>query len=500
MAPSVVRSARPARVVRMSSPLRQAVIAPGTGPTEAPLEAAARLFAALHRTGISYCHWKSNDQVGAGLAGRADIDVLIDRRQADRARAVLLESGFKRFDPMAHAEYPAVEDHLALDEATGRLLHCHLHFRLLAGARFLKGYHLPWEGLLLARRRWEPRFGVFVTDPHLELLVLLVRLSIRLRVRDVVAFAVRRPKWITKMRHESEELRRRIDPEVTRGLCEQLLGPAAREAFEPLLAGRVTLATLWRFRSSARDELGCCRTYGPVRARLLRWRREWASVLSGLSRRVFNRARPSRRSIPTGGVLVALMGADESGMPAVPGDLARLFAWKIDVFRVHFARPSGRGRAPKSPLPRNRAADAVRGLARALATRRRLTAAWQARNGGMLVISDGFPEARAEDDDGPRLTRFATHGLGLLRALARWEAVPYRWAERQLPDLVVRLRGETALSLVRTAEPGAAQVASIADATERPWLGRPAVVVDIDANRPYEEVRRDVARAIWAQL
>ena len=37
------------------------------------------LCEALQHNEIRYCHWKSNDKVGDGLAGRADIDVLIDR-------------------------------------------------------------------------------------------------------------------------------------------------------------------------------------------------------------------------------------------------------------------------------------------------------------------------------------------------------------------------------------------------------------------------------------
>jgi len=508
VAPSAVLTSRVVRAEGIGSPVRGPVRHPsGEGGTDAPLQAASRLFAALHRAGIDYCHWKSNDQVGAGLAGRADIDILIDRRQAHQARAVLLECGFKRFDPMAHAEYPAVEDHLAVDDTTGRLLHCHAHFRLLAGARFLKGYHLPWEALLLARRQWEPRFGVYVADPHMELFVLLVRLSVRLRIRDILTFVVRRPKWIAKIRHESESLRGRIDAEATRGLCQQLLGPAALEAFDPLLAGRITLASLWRFRSSAREELDCCRTYGPVRARLLRWRREWARLLSGLGRRVLNRSRPSRRSIPAGGVLVAIVGAHESGMATLARDLVRLFGWKIDVFRVEFARRHGHNGEPDTGVPTpassrslfSKVARGIRGLARSLEKRRKLTAAWQARNGGMLVIADGFPEVHVpESSDGAVLTRFAGHRVGLLRGLARWEAVPYRWARRQHPDVVVRLLPVTAM--LPAMESGSATVADCVHPVSPSLLARPATVVDIDASRPYEEVRRDVALAIWSHL
>ena len=117
---------------------------------------------------LSICHWKSNEHLAPALDGLTDLDVLVDRRQHIELQALLAYSGFKRFTATPLRGYPAVEDYLGFDEATGRLAHLHLHYQLTLGQRHLKGYRLPWEARVLATRRLDPAHGVFVSDPALD--------------------------------------------------------------------------------------------------------------------------------------------------------------------------------------------------------------------------------------------------------------------------------------------------------------------------------------------
>src|SRR3546814_14675198 len=55
-------------------------------------------FNCLEELSISYCHWKSNIRLGATLAGREDIDLLVDPPCDDRKRAVAGKSGAVRVD------------------------------------------------------------------------------------------------------------------------------------------------------------------------------------------------------------------------------------------------------------------------------------------------------------------------------------------------------------------------------------------------------------------
>ena len=200
------------------------------------LAVARDLFVALDQHGVRYCHWKSNEHVAAGLSGRTDLDILVDRRQAARALEILGRCGFKRFEATAGTGYPAIEDHIALYRDSGTFVHCHLHYRLVAGERRFKGYRLPWEDLLLERRVRDAEHGLFVADPSFEILILLVRSAIKLRTLDVLRHAGGRSYFRRRgFLAEYEWLRLRFDRRESLRLCTELLGEQASIALAPLL-------------------------------------------------------------------------------------------------------------------------------------------------------------------------------------------------------------------------------------------------------------------------
>src|SRR5438067_1785022 len=201
-----------------------------------PLLVADQLLDAMHDAGVTYCHWKSNEHVAAGLRGLTDLDLLVDRRQAMQAQAILTRTGFKRFTPAAGMGYPAIEDYIALDAATGRLLHCHLHYRLVAGEAHLKGYRLPWEDAFLEHRRWDAAGRLYVADPNLELLALLARFVTKLGPLHVARHLLGRPLVAHGWLHEYPWLRERIDVDRCTRYAGELLGEEAAGALSALLA------------------------------------------------------------------------------------------------------------------------------------------------------------------------------------------------------------------------------------------------------------------------
>jgi hypothetical protein len=104
----------------------------------------------FHRQTISYCYWKSSKRIQSVLAGEGDLDLLIARHDQHRAEAILLERGFKLFPSVAMRDHPAILSYLGYDEPSGRLIHLHLHFRLIVGERLHKNYRIPWETEILA--------------------------------------------------------------------------------------------------------------------------------------------------------------------------------------------------------------------------------------------------------------------------------------------------------------------------------------------------------------
>jgi len=415
-----------------------------------PLVVAEQLFDALHDAGVPYCHWKSNEHVAAGMRGLTDLDLLVDRRQAMQAQAILMRIGFKRFTPAAGMGYPAIEDYITLDATTGRLLHCHVHYRLVAGEAHLKGYRLPWEDAFLEHRQWDAAAQLYVADPNLELLALLARFVTKLGPLDVARHLLGRRLVADGCLHEYPWLRERIDVERCTSFARELLGEQVARTLRTLLAAPPALGPVLRFRRAARPQLDLLRSHGPVRGTLLRWLRILPWLVAGVNRRMLRSAYPLRRTVPTGGVLIAFLGADGSGKSSQARAVAALLAAKLDVLLVYFGSGDGPSSLVRWPLRLARATAQRLGLlghhpagdrtattrpggpvlaavallwslALAIEKRRKLRAAWRARNLGMVVLTDRYPQAQiAGFNDGPLLAHWADHPSGWRRRLARW--------------------------------------------------------------------------------
>lgn len=101
------------------------------------------LLCELHQADIHYCHWKSNEHLAASLEGKTDLDLLVAPADLGPLAGILLNLGFKRCVTVEGRGYPGIESYLGLDDATGTLVHLHLHYQLTIGERFLKGYRVP---------------------------------------------------------------------------------------------------------------------------------------------------------------------------------------------------------------------------------------------------------------------------------------------------------------------------------------------------------------------
>src|SRR5687767_9048007 len=95
------------------------------------MKAPSELFRSLNERGIRYCLWKSNIRQEEGMRGETDLDFLVDREHIAAFRQTLQEHDIKPFHPAPGRNYPAMENHLGFDKATGRLFHLHVHYQLV---------------------------------------------------------------------------------------------------------------------------------------------------------------------------------------------------------------------------------------------------------------------------------------------------------------------------------------------------------------------------------
>jgi hypothetical protein len=141
------------------------------------LDLVVALCRALEDEGIRYCHWKSNEAIDRSASGENDLDLLIDRSDADRFGEVLHRLGFKQARPAPSREVPGLIDHYGLDDRSGRLVHLQAHYQLVLGDDMTKNFHLPVEHAYL------DSVGagglIRVPAPEFELAVFVIRMILK---------------------------------------------------------------------------------------------------------------------------------------------------------------------------------------------------------------------------------------------------------------------------------------------------------------------------------
>jgi hypothetical protein len=493
----------------------------------------AAFFKQLHAADIPYCQWKSNEHLRAALSGLTDLDLLVPREAALPLGEVLSRAKFKRFIAAPAYSYPGIEDYLSLDERSGRMVHLHVHYQLTVGELHLKGYRLPWEHTVLARRQWDPEAEVYLSDPNMEFLLLIVRATLKLRLRDTMATRRDRPYFHGGTLKEYHWLRERIAEAELLGLARQLLGEQAARLVLALQGEPPTVGQLRALARAAHPSFRHYRTYAPARARRRRWMREWHKRKEAFVGRLLGTPHALRRGLPQGGAVVALLGADGAGKSTLVAEMVRWFAWKTGVVPFYFGSGDGpvspwrralRGltsvyhmisrrspaRRPDVPplhgAPRSR--SRLRKLYRTLwalsianEKRRRLRQAREARNQGRIVICDRFPQCQIPGTtDGPLLDLWSGHSNQLLSSLARWERSVYQTAEACPPDLVVKLHVTPAAASLRKPDMDPGYLAARAEVIRALRYPPGTKVVEVDADQPMIQVLLQVKRAIWETL
>lgn len=487
-------------------------------PAHAPFGA---VLAGFHRHGIAYCYWKSRSRLAAAWSGQSDLDVLVARNDQYIAQECLLRAGFKSFPAIQH-DHPGICSFLGHDEPSGRIVHVHLHVRLVIGGTLLKTHRLHWEDAMLARAAWHPELPIRVLDPADEALLILVREALELRRTDPVTLRRWRKvqqKFAADLRSCGEGLDRSTLIDRARELLSDEVARCVATAVEPSTGARR------RLRRGIRKSLRYGRLQGPMEEQAGTIGRAAMRAGGGLAARRFRVPRPWRRRAPGGGVVTALIGVDGSGKTTVMRAVREWLGPEVDMMPIYFGTGGGRPSLLLLPLklmlplvmacfrskPRGsshgQVSDRRPGPAYSLLMmvwagvlavekRMKLVAARRGAERGLVVVADRYPQD--EDltyNDGPLLPRLR-HAPRWLRA---FEARSYAMARRLPPDLVIKLDVSAETAARREPDMDLPMIRKRTEALRH--LAFPgAKVVRIDADQPLAAVLREVKRAIWQAL
>jgi len=472
-----------------------------------PLAVLMALVADLNARSVRYCHWKSNEHLAAALAGRTDVDLLVDPNDLEVFDRIAAENGFIEATTPAPKRLPGVRHLYGMDPATGVLAHLHVHDRLVLGELRVKNHRLPAEAWVLDHLIM--KLGMPIPKPEVELVLLYIRSLMKTTLRAGLRTVLRRQDhpFPAGIRRELARLADQVDDATVMGTIDeapvQLDRTALAEFVRRVRANDLPVGYVLSARRHLLREMRPYRRYGALTAAARKvWFRLRFSRPAGMLSPI-----PAKRVV-AGGLIVAVVGADGSGKTTLSHDLVSWLRPSLDTRHVYFGQPKGdpilRVTRRLGRTLKDRARDgnghsfladtnaALQWLYVAGGRKRAARSIGHLRCGGSVIVAERYPLREFWDMkhpmDGPRLGRSDTRGTRAERRI--YEQIPR-------PDLCLVLRADVAILRDRKPSTPADEVVAKFQAVERLADTDDPTVVVIDAERPYGEVLHAAQEAVW---
>lgn len=477
------------------------------------LELCRQLFERFAASGIRYCHWKSCAHIAAGLDGDTDLDVLVDRGQHRMINEILFSCGFQRFETREYLKYVSIEDFIGIDKQSNKLVHIHLHYELRLGKRHIKEYHLPFEKLALDHSIVDTSTGIYVIDPCLEIVLLLLRYVIKGGHGRL--FGVQDSVLSKEYLDEFSWLCERISLDRVSWFAGQLFGNRYASAVVDFIHHSGDIDSFRRLRKATIEVVRDYATMSGFSQRVGHTLGCFKILYNYVRLKKLHRPIPYRRVSPLGGRVIAFIGVDGSGKSTLVREVERWLGQKIDIYPLYFGSGHGRGSLIRYPLVvlsylakragriGSRASGGEKLTSRwvgktsrlyrlfmpiwavtlALEKRDKFIRLWSARSKGMVVVCDRYPQTDVPGfSDGPLLHQWIGSTSVVKRRVAEWEYSIYGLCRVYRPDLVVRLRVPEEVSRERKPDTSRSMVAKKIRAMDSISFGPDTRVVDVDTS------------------
>jgi hypothetical protein len=484
------------------------------------------LIETLNKSGIRYCHWKSNLALAKSLSGQTDVDLLVQRKDATLFRAILSELCFQPAIINGVESFPSVEHHFALDEESGVLVHVHAYFRVITGESLTKNYRFPIEEMLLHDTREVD--SVRLPTKSAELVVFTLRMMLKhTSLMELVLLArywkqvQQEINWLLETNSIAEAVTYvnywlpSLDTDLFSDCIVALKAPA------PLLR-RVILG------HQLRSQLSLYGRHSAIRA--------WLGGIKKFTIMLFRRLTRSKLGMlpQSGGAVIAFVGSEATGKSTLLAEMRGWLGEHFTVEQVHAGKPKSTilsaipnllVPALRFMLPTYRSTHletqyvseeqaekprkgyplifAIRSVLLAHDRRSLLTRAFGRAANGTIVLCDRYPSLRSGAPDSPQLSYLpqSPNRYSVRRLLAQIEARLYR--EIPAPDLVIYLSAPLEVTVSRNATRGKKEPEDYvrrrhARSSNLEFGKTP--IYKINTDQPLDQIVLEVKRAIWNAL
>ena len=480
------------------------------------------IFRKIKNENIRYIHWKSSEHLTQAMQGYTDLDILVHEEDEVLLVHILEDAGFRRFQSIGKQQYISIQDYLLFDSEGQKLLHFHLHSRLALGTRFFKEYVLPIEQDLLENRIWDKINCIYTINYTYEIVLLWVRYCVK---QDFMKFAFHGGKISKHYLRESFWLQDRINLKEVEVIAKKIFND---EVFASLLVDFIQTnynrKSFIRLMKRVKKIMKKYRSNSFVKIRY--YFEKVHMILNYIKQRFFSMAIPYRRINPSGGSIITFIGADGSGKTSLYKHTKKIMEKKIDVYSQYFGSGDGKSSFLRYPMILaqrvlkkiiNRPVKKVSNtfdlskknkitfskllwaISLTIEKKRKLFKVWKARNSGMMVLCDRYPQTQFMNiNDGPLLSGWLSEN-GFRKRIALWERRTYELAQVLKPDLVIKLNVDVDTAIKRKPFEKYEVVARKIELIKE--LEIPCgYCIEIDACKSFEEVVKNAFDAISNQL
>jgi len=484
------------------------------------------LIEELNKSGIRYCHWKSNFALAETVSGQTDIDLLVHRKDANLFRTILSQLCFRPAITTDGGAFPSMEHYFALDEESGVLVHVHAYFRVITGESLAKNYRFPIEEMLLQNTREVD--SVRVPTKSAELVVFTLRMMLKhTSLMELVLLA----RYWNQVQREIKWLLETDSIDETISLVNCWLPSLDADLFSDCVAALKSTAPLFhriRLGHQLRSQLSPYARHSIIRA--------WLSGVQKFTIMLFRRlTRSEKGMVPLGGgAIIAFVGSEATGKSTLLAETRGWLGEHFAVKQIHAGKPKSTilslvpnllVPALRSILPSYRSSHvefqyvskeqseksrrdyplifAIRSALLAHDRRSLLTRAFGRAANGTIVLCDRYPSVLSGAPDSPQLSHLpvSQSRYSVRRWLAHIEARLYR--EIPPPDLVIYLSAPLQVTVSRNATRGKKEPEEYVrqrHARSSNLEFKKTPIYKINTDQPLDQTVLEVKRAIWNTL
>ena len=500
-----------------------------------------KLFESFEKANINYIHFKSNSNLDDSFAGQADFDVLVDKNRILDIESIILGLNGKRHNPVHIGSYPGVDNWLMFNESDGIIYHLHLHYQLATGKSLVKDYIIPWDELLFSSRVKDSHYGIFVTNPNLELLLLAARSVLKSKTFDYLKKLLGLYKFPKAIQHEWDFLYQKSTEEKIIEYINELFPHYSQIFKDVLLKQEFSYIDYIKLHKAVRSEMKLYRRYNGIESTLRSWLYRFLDIASKIWSRKMGGYSLTKKTSLQGGLIIAFVGVDGAGKSTVSNDICRWIGRKIECRRFYMGTGDGKTTILASflkklnlksePIKNGKKTSQVVPLSESaendvLVFRKRpflylkkilkvflildveknnvrkIKKMQQYRLNGGISVLDRYPQIEISgQNDGPKISGYSKLlGNRFVKKMENREEKCLSIVKCIKPDIVFRLNITAETGLRRKMEHNdlAFHQRKIKELKKLHYQG--AHIIEVDAEQPYEMEILDIKRLLWKYI